>query len=53
VLKQLDDYKRGIVNSVTANLQRYGLEKIPAPTQTLEEILAESADDRGREGTGD
>jgi len=46
-LKQLDDYKRPIVNSLTTNLQRYGLEKIPAPTQTLEEILAESTDHDG------
>jgi hypothetical protein len=46
-LKQLDDYKRPIINSLTTNLQRYGLEKIPAPTQTLEEILAESTDDDG------
>src|SRR5262249_1173067 len=44
-LKQLDDYKRPIINSLTTNLQRYGLEQIPAPTQTLEEILAESADE--------
>ena len=40
----MDDHKRPIVNSLTTNLQRYGLEKIPAPTQTLEEILAESTD---------
>ena len=48
-LKQLDDYKRPIINSLTANLQRYGLEKIPAPTQTLEEILAESTDHDGNQ----
>jgi len=48
-LKQLNDYKRAIINSLTANLQRYGLEKIPAPTQTTEEILAESTDHDGNQ----
>jgi len=30
-LKQLDDYKRPIINSLTANLQKYGFDKIAIP----------------------
>src|SRR5262249_12188358 len=35
-LKQLDDYKRPIINGLTTNLQRYGLQQDPPPTQPTE-----------------
>lgn len=37
-LAQLDGYKRGLVNSLTGNLQRFGFEKL-APVETLQEII--------------
>ena len=35
-LSQLDGYKRGLVNSLTGNLQKFGLERVPK-VETLEE----------------
>src|SRR5262245_47227448 len=40
-LSQLDGYKRGLVNSLTGNLQKFGLERV-AKVETLEEILSET-----------
>jgi len=37
-LSQLDGYKRGLVNSLTGNLQKFGLERVPK-LETLEEVL--------------
>jgi len=37
-LSQLDDYKRSLVNSLTGNLQKFGLERVPK-VETLEEVL--------------
>gem|GEM_PF-826957 len=37
-LSQLDGYKRGLVNSLTGNLQKFGLERVPK-VETLEEVL--------------
>src|SRR5438094_7481935 len=37
-LSQLDSYKRGLVNSLTGNLQKYGLDRMPK-IETLEEVL--------------
>jgi len=37
-LSQLDGYKRGLVNSLTGNLQKYGLDRMPK-IETLEEVL--------------
>src|SRR5919106_1496473 len=37
-LSQLDGYKRGLVNSLTGNLQKFGLERVPK-VETLEELL--------------
>ena len=37
-LSQLDGYKRGLVNSLTGNLQKFGLERVPR-VETLEELL--------------
>jgi hypothetical protein len=28
-LSQLDGYKRGLVNSLTGNLQKFGLDRVP------------------------
>jgi hypothetical protein len=35
-LSQLDGYKRGLVNSLTGNLQKFGLDRVPK-VETLEE----------------
>jgi hypothetical protein len=43
-LATLDGYKRGLVNSLTGNLQRFGFEKV-AKLETLQEIIDEMADD--------
>src|SRR4030095_2831183 len=40
-LSQLDGYKRGLVNRLTANLQRFGFERV-AKVETLEEIFSEA-----------
>src|SRR5262247_3271928 len=37
-LSQLDGYKRGLANSLTANLQRFGFETV-AKVETVEEVL--------------
>ncbi len=37
-LHQLDGYKRGLVNSLTGNLQKFGLDRIPQ-VKTLEDLL--------------
>jgi hypothetical protein len=39
-LSQLDGYKRGLVNSLTGNLQKFGLDRVPR-VETLEEIFSE------------
>jgi hypothetical protein len=39
-LAQLDGYKRGLVNSLTGNLQRFGFERA-TKTETLQEIIDE------------
>ena len=46
-LSQLDGYKRGLVNSLTGNLQKFGLERVPK-IETLEEVLQddETSDNR-------
>ena len=40
-LSQLDSYKRGLVNSLTGNLQKFGLGRV-AKVETLEEIFSET-----------
>jgi len=40
-LSQLDSYKRGLVNSLTGNLQKFGLDRV-AKMETLEEIFSET-----------
>ncbi|HEY2922043.1 MAG TPA: hypothetical protein VGK77_23920 [Candidatus Binatia bacterium] len=42
-LAKLDGYKRGLVNSLTSNLQRFGFDKV-AKVETLREIIEEMAD---------
>jgi hypothetical protein len=37
-LSQLDGYKRGLVNSLTGNLQKFGLDRVPR-MKTLEDLL--------------
>jgi len=37
-LSQLDGYKRGLVNSLTGNLQKFGLDRVPQG-KTLEDLL--------------
>ena len=37
-LSQLDGYKRGLVNSLTGNLQKFGLDQVPK-MKTLEDLL--------------
>src|SRR6184192_2444006 len=46
-LSQLDGYKRGLVNSLTGNLQKFGLDRMPK-IETLEEVLQ---DDETSENT--
>jgi hypothetical protein len=43
-LHTLDGYKRGLVNSLTGNLQRFGFEKV-ARVETLQEIIEEMGED--------
>jgi len=43
-LAQLDGYKRPLVGSLSANLQRFGFERA-AKTETLQEIIAEMSQD--------
>ena len=40
-LSQLDGYKRGLVNSLTGNLQKFGRDRVPR-VETLEEIFSEA-----------
>jgi hypothetical protein len=44
-LFMLDSYVRPLINSLSANLQRFGFDKVPPPAKTLEQILSEDADD--------
>ena len=37
-LSPLDGYKRGLVNSLTGNLQKFALDRVPK-VETLEEVL--------------
>ena len=43
-LAQLDGYKRGLVNSLSANLQRFGFEKV-TKVEILQEIIEEMGED--------
>ena len=45
-LATLDGYKRGLVNSLTGNLQRFRFEKV-AKVETPQEIIAEMTEDDG------
>jgi len=42
-LHTLDGYKRGLVNSLTGNLQRFGFERI-IKTETLQDMFDEMGD---------
>jgi hypothetical protein len=48
-LAQLDGYKRPLVGSLSANLQRFGMERV-AQLESLQEIIAEMGED---DGSGD
>jgi 50S ribosomal subunit-associated GTPase HflX len=50
-LAQLDSYKRGLVNSLSANVLRYGTERV-SKIETLEEIFSE-ADETSENSTQD
>jgi hypothetical protein len=43
-LATLDGYKRGLVDSLTSNLQRFGFERV-AKVETLQEIIEEMGED--------
>jgi len=45
-LAQLDGYKRPLVGSLSANLQRFGMEKV-AKLESLQEIITEMTEDDG------
>ncbi len=45
-LAQLDGYKRPLVGSLSANLQRFGMDKV-AKLESLQEIIAEMTEDDG------
>ena len=45
----MDGYKRPLVGSLSANLQRFGMEKV-AKLESLQEIIAEMTED---DGTGE
>src|SRR6266481_2450206 len=45
-LAQLDGYKRPLVGSLSANLQRFGMEKV-SKVETLQEIIEEMGADEG------
>jgi hypothetical protein len=38
-LSQLDGYKRGLVNSLTGNFQKFGLDRVPK-VKTLDELAS-------------
>ena len=44
-LSQLDGYKRGLVNSLTGNLQKFGLDRHPR-VKTLDDLLQEDGNQR-------
>ena len=44
-LHQLDGYKRGLVNSLTGNLQKFGLDRVPQ-VETLEDLLQDDETSR-------
>ena len=48
-LAQLDGYKRPLVGSLSANLQRFGMEKV-GKLESLQEIIAEMIEN---DGTGE
>src|SRR6266496_2753453 len=45
-LAQLDGYKRPLVGSLSANLQRFGMERV-AKWESLQDIIAEMTEDPG------
>ena len=45
-LAQLDGYKRPLVSSLSANLQRFGMERVNK-VETLQEIIEEMGEDEG------
>jgi hypothetical protein len=47
-LAQLDGYKRGLVNSLTGNLQRFGFERV-AKVESLQEIIDEMSENESRQ----
>ena len=47
---KLDGYRRPVINSLSANLDRFGFDRVPPPAKTLEELLAE--DDEKESGQG-
>ena len=53
-LAQLDGYKRGLVNSLTGNLHRFGFDRA-SKAETLQDIIEEmgeaEAEDAGAPGT--
>jgi hypothetical protein len=49
-LAQLDGYKRGLVNSLTGNLQRFGFERV-AKVETLQELIDGMSEET--DGTGE
>jgi hypothetical protein len=49
-LAQLDGYKRGLVNSLTGNLQRFGFEKV-APVETLQQIIDDMSYGNEKDGS--
>jgi len=49
-LSHLDGYKRGLVNSLTGNLQKFALDRVPK-IETLEELLQD--DETSENPTGD
>ena len=46
-LSQLDGYKRGLVNSLTGNLQKFGLDRVPR-VKTLDDLLQEDETSENR-----
>jgi len=50
-LSKLDSYRRPVINSLSANLDRFGYIRQPPKQKTLQEILAEGEEDKP-EGEG-
>jgi hypothetical protein len=48
-LSKLDSYRRPVINSLSANLDRFGFTRVPPPQKTLAEILAEGEESEGKE----